>query len=88
MPSGGTSILSLMTGRRAVMWWICAVLLGLSLVLAGCGAKSSAGTAKEEAPAAGEELEMLDQNIAYEAVIEVKDYGTIVFTQRRIRTEH
>lgn len=60
---------------------LCAALLCVTLLLAaGCGAKGSAGAA---APAENDEIELLDANKTYEAVIEVEDYGTIVFTLRQ-----
>ena len=55
-------------------------LLCLAVVLAaGCGAKGTSGSA----PAGSDEIELLDENTTYEAVIEVENYGTIVFTLRQ-----
>ena len=59
---------------------ICAVLLCMTLLLtAGYSAQGSSSIA----PAGSAEIELLDEDTTYEAVIEVENYGTIVFTLRQ-----
>ena len=60
---------------------ILAALFCLLLILAtACGTKAPVA---DTAAAADEEIKLLDENTTYEAVIEVENYGNIVFTLRQ-----
>jgi peptidyl-prolyl cis-trans isomerase B (cyclophilin B) len=65
--------------RRKIVFVV--MVLGLLLMLASaCKSKEPAA---ETAASAEKEIELLDENTTYEAVIEVENYGTIVFTLRQ-----
>ena len=65
--------------------FVCAVLICLPVLLtAACGGKDSSGSsAGGSAAAESAEIELLDENTTYEAVIEVENFGTIIFTLRQ-----
>ena len=65
--------------RRKIVFGV--MVLCLLLMLAS--ACKSREPAAETATSAEKEIELLDENTTYEAVIEVENYGTIVFTLRQ-----
>lgn len=65
--------------RRKIVFGV--MVLCLLLMLAS--ACKSREPAAETAASAEKEIELLDENTTYEAVIEVEKYGTIVFTLRQ-----